>query len=100
MNARAVADTPPVISSMTPRSQVISATKNNKDWTSVHRSNVSYEMKEVPNMAENRIDVVKKICRCWLKDSCEKKNCSITYCGISLQNESRDKKMTYLSTHK
>lgn len=29
-------------------------------------------------MAEKRMQVVKKTWRCMLKDSCEKKNCSIT----------------------
>lgn len=29
-------------------------------------------------MAEKRITVVKKTCRCILKDSCGKKNCSMT----------------------
>jgi len=56
INARAVAETPPVISSMTPRSQVMRATARE----------------------ERRMAVVKKRCRCWLKDSCVKKYCSIT----------------------
>jgi len=62
MKASAVADAPPVISSMTPRSQVIKAT----------------------NMEEIRIVVVKKTWRCKLKDSWEKKYCSMT----SLQTNS------------
>lgn len=62
MYASAVAETPPVISSVTPRSQVIN-----------ERS-----------IDEKRIVVVKKTCRWRLKLSCEKKYCSIT----SLQTNS------------
>lgn len=56
MNAKAVAETPPVISRVIPRSHV--------------RRDIIIEAK--------RIDVVKSICRSWLNDSCEKKYCSIT----------------------
>lgn len=56
MKARVVAETPPVISNMTPKSQVISAT----------------------SIDANRMVVVKKTCRCMLNVSWEKKYCSIT----------------------
>jgi len=51
MNASAVAETPPVISSMTPRSHVMSA----------------------KNIDENKMVVVKNMCRCGLNASCGKK---------------------------
>jgi len=56
MNARVVAETPPVISSMTPKSQVTSAT----------------------NIEDNKIVDVKNTCRCMLNVSWEKKYCSMT----------------------
>ena len=34
--------------------------------------------RDVLNIDENKIDVVKSRCRCGLKASCEKKNCSMT----------------------
>jgi len=56
MKARAVAETPPVISKVTPKSQVIRAR----------------------SIDAQSIVVVKNKCRCGLKLSCEKKYCSMT----------------------
>lgn len=74
MKARAVAETPPVISSMTPKSQVIIATEPETIQAVVGR----YRENSVPNIDDNNSVVVKNRCRCGLKSSCEKKNCSIT----------------------
>lgn len=87
MKARAVADAPPVISSMTPRSQVIRATvnteneiRNQNEYIYIYiyvRLAIGTE-DDARIMDANRIEVVKKTCRCMLNDSWEKKNCSMT----------------------
>lgn len=75
MKASAVAETPPVISSITPRSHVMSATKVMiviacNTWKS--------ERMSLLNIEEKMIEVVKRRCRCGLNASCGKKNCSRT----------------------
>lgn len=82
MKARAVAETPPVISSMTPRSQVIRETVIQVIgygavlvW--MRRYGVGMEG-DVRSMEAKRMEVVKKRWRCMLNTSCEKKYCSMT----------------------
>jgi hypothetical protein len=78
MKASAVAETPPVISSITPRSHVTSATKGKGEKSQCDKNiDLGCQIK-VPNMDASKMVVVKNICRWRLKDSCEKKNCSIT----------------------
>ena len=77
MYASAVADTPPVISSVTPRSHVTSDTVGRKvrdGWQAGQGRFVD----EVPRSEDNG---GKKMCCCMLKASCEKKNCSISCTG-------------------
>ena len=83
MYASAVADTPPVISSVTPRSHVMSDTVGRQAGELSLGGKGRGQILYAPNMAETRITVVKKICRCILKASWEKKNCSITCTGAT-----------------
>ena len=74
MKARAVADAPPVISSMTPRSHVTSAT------AVIVRAVAASLISVYSLIIDEEINaVVKKTCRCMLKGSCGKKNCSMIY---------------------
>lgn len=63
MNARAVADAPPVISSITPRSQVTSATAAYVRTVALFEDGHSLIIDEEINA------VVKKTCRCMLNGS-------------------------------
>ena len=58
MKANAVAETPPVISSMTPRSQVMRETGHSSEYSAYGRAIVKREANS-PNIDENRIVVVK-----------------------------------------
>lgn len=63
MNASAVADTPPVISSMTPRSHVMRATtKWMKRNSALAIRRTLFEV-NVLNIDATRMDVVKRTCR-------------------------------------
>jgi hypothetical protein len=78
MYASAVAETPPVISSVTPRSQVMSDTVVMSAFQTAEKVD-GVEVCAL-SIAAKRMAEVKKMCRCMLKASCEKKYCSIT-CG-------------------
>jgi hypothetical protein len=77
--ASAVAETPPVISSVTPRSQVTSDTVCHVSFQTMAEKVGGVEVC-ARSIEAKRMAVVKKMCRCMLKASCEKKYCSIT-CG-------------------
>lgn len=64
INARVVAETPPVISSMTPKSQVTSATAKKNEW-----EDFSSIKEKAPNIEDNKIVDVKNTCRCMLNVS-------------------------------